>query len=142
MISDDDNEFDDNNDDSDDEEEEDFIPTTTPEEVKKKSRPMPACKKVGKPSTSSNVDNFEGRTMLKKKRKSVARKIHIKKEESQKCIFCCLKLENWTLFSSHIKEKHTDKLEERKQLKVKDEFIDYSPVEHCFGIISLEVVQK
>jgi len=133
MISDDDNDFndsfdnDDGNDnnegDTDEEEEEGeaITPTTTPKEVRKKDRPMPACKKAGKPSTSSKADN-EGRTTLKTKRKSAPRKIHIKKDESQKCQFCCLKFENWSLFSSHIKEKHTGRLEERKQLKVKDVF--------------------
>ena len=111
MIFDDDNEYDDDDSDT----EEDFTPTTTPEEVKKKCRPMPACKKVGKPSTSSDVN--EVREM--KKRKSVARKLHINKEDSRTCQFCCLKFENWNLFSSHVKDKHVDKLEERKQLRVK-----------------------
>ncbi len=126
MISDDDNDFNDdgndNNEDDTDEEEEANSPTTTPEEARKKDRPMPACKKAGKLSTSSKANN-EGRTSLKTKRRSVPRKIHIKKDESQKCQFCCLKFENWSLFTSHIKEKHTDRLEERKQLKVKDVFL-------------------
>lgn len=101
--------------DDDDNDFDDEIETKKP---KRKRKPRAKPKIKTEPEDGENPPEVKVKVKAKRKR-WVPKLVPMNPNDPQACNFCSSNFENWKNFAKHVEEKHKDKLEERKRLKVK-----------------------
>ena len=82
---------------------------------KRKSRAKPKIKE--EPVDGENPPEVKVKVKAKRKR-WVPKLVPMNPNDPQSCNFCSESFENWRNFARHVEDKHKDKMEERKRLKV------------------------